>query len=215
MNDLNEMNPEMEQNEAGEPAAQSGAGDGTGSAEDVMPEGFDDPLCAFVNRTSYDTRALSALNLMAEATVRKEKSQKTRMLCLILGAFGLVAGFFCYKNNTLVGSLLVLYGVLLLYVGVTWQRFQLRSSRRQLQRGAQSVVYELDDEEIVCRLSSGIIQRYTYDQIEAVVSNEEWYAVFFDMDHGIVLDKNGFTTGDAVSFRAFIGQHTLLPIQDI
>ena len=152
---------------------------------------------------------------MAEATVRKEKSQKTRMLCLILGAFGLIAGFFCYKNNSLIGSLLVLYGVILLYVGVTWKRFQLRSSKRQLQRGSDSVVYEFDDEEIVCRLSSGIIQRYTYDQIDAVISNDEWYAIFFDMDHGIVMDRNGFTTGDAMSFRAFIGQHTMLPIQDI
>ena len=176
---------------------------------------MDESLYPFVNHTEYDTRALSALNLMAEATVRKEKSQKTRMLCLILGAFGLIAGFFCYKNNSLIGSLLVLYGVILLYVGLTWKRFQLRSSKRQLQRGSDSVVYEFDDEEIVCRLSSGIIQRYTYDQIEAVVSNDEWYAVFFDMDHGIVMDKTGFTTGDAMSFRAFIGQHTMLPIQDI
>ena len=176
---------------------------------------MDESLFPFVNHTSYDTRALSALNLMAEATVRKEKSQKTRMLCLILGAFGLVAGYFCYQNNTLVGSLLVLYGFILLFVGVTWKKFQLKSSQRQLQRGAQSVVYEFDDEEIVCRLSSGIIQRYTYDQIEAVVSNDEWYAVFFDMDHGIVLDKTGFTEGDAASFKAFIGQHTMLPIQDI
>ena len=176
---------------------------------------MDESLYSFVNHTSYDARALSALYLMAEATIRKEKSQKTRMLCLILGAFGLAAGYFCYKNNTLIGSLLVLYGVLLLFVGITWKNFQLRSSRRQLQRGAQDVVYEFDDEEIVCRLSSGVIQRYTYDQIEAVASNDEWYAVFFDMDHGIVLDKTGFTTGDPMSFKAFIGQHTLLPILDI
>ncbi len=176
---------------------------------------MNESLYEFVNETAYDTRALSALNLMAEATVRKEKSQKTRMICFILGVFGLVAGYFCYQNNTMIGSLLVLYGVLLLFVGITWQKFQLRSSRRQLQRGAQNVVYELDDEEIVCRLSSGIIQRYTYDQIEAIASNDEWYAIFFDMDHGIVMDKTGFTEGDAISFKAFIGQHTMLPIQDI
>ena len=50
---------------------------------------MNESLYPFVNQTSYDTRALSALNLMAEATVRKEKSQKTRMLCLILGALGI------------------------------------------------------------------------------------------------------------------------------
>lgn len=176
---------------------------------------MNESLYEFVNETAYDTRALSALNRMAEATVRKEKSQRTRMLCFILGVFGLVAGFFCYKNSSLIGSLLVLYGFLLLFVGISWKSFQLRSSRRQLQRGAQNVVYEFDDEEIVCNLASGLIQRYTYDQIEAVVSDADWYAVFFDMDHGIVLDKSGFTTGDAISFKAFIGRHTMLPIQDI
>ena len=176
---------------------------------------MNESLYSFVNQTSYDTRALSALNLMAEATVRKEKSQRTRMICFILGAFGLVAGYFCYGNSSLIGSLLVLYGALLLFVGISWKNFQLRSSKRQLQQGAQQVVYEFDDEEIVCNLSSGIIHRYTYDQIDAVISNDEWYAIFFDMDHGIILDKNGFTEGDAMSFKAFIGQHTMLPIQDI
>lgn len=176
---------------------------------------MNESLCPFVNETSYDSRALSALNLMAEATVRKEKSNRNRMLCFILGVFGLVAGTILYPQQNLIGSLLLLYGVLLLLVGFSWKRFQLRSSQRQLQRGAQQVRCEFDEEEIVCNLQSGLVQRYTYDQIEAVVSNDAWFAIFFDMDHGFVLDKNGFTQGDPMSFRAYIGQHTLLPIQDI
>ncbi len=176
---------------------------------------MNESLYSFVNQTAYDSRALAALNLMAEATVRKEKSRRNRMLCFILGVFGLAAGTFLYPQQNLIGSLLLLYGVLLLLVGISWKRFQLRSSQRQLQRGAQSVVYEFDDEEIVCHLQTGTIQRYTYDQIDAVASNDSWYAVFFDQDHGIILDKNGFTQGDALSFRAFIGQHTMLPILDI
>ena len=224
MNDTNETGGIFPQGEGGADAVEA-APDSAVTAEAVdeaMTEAAPDeggtlgPAGApFVNRTDYDTRALAALNRMAEATVRKEKSQKTRMLCLVLGVFGLVAGYFCYKNNTLIGSLLALYGALLLFVGVTWKSFRLRSSRRQLQRGAQSVVYEFDEEEIVCRLASGVIHRYAYNQIEAVVSDEEWYAIFFDMDHGIVLDKAGFTAGDAPSFKSFIGQHTMLPIQEI
>ena len=176
---------------------------------------MNESLHSFVNETSYDSRALSALNLMAEATVRKEKSNRTRMLCFILGIFGLVAGGILYPRQNLIGSLLLLYGVLLLLVGISWKRYQLRSSQRQLQRGAQLVRCEFDEEEIICNLQSGLIQRYTYNQIEAVVSNDAWYAIFFDMDHGFVLDKNGFVRGDPASFRSFIGQHTLLPIQDI
>ena len=169
----------------------------------------------FVNVTGYDSRALSALNRMAEATVRKEKSRRNRMLCFVLSVFGLAAGAYLYPQQNLIGSLLVLYGVLLLLVGVSWKRFHLRSSQRQLQRGVQEVRCEFTEDEIACHLQSGLIQRYTYDQIEALVSDDAWFAIFFDMDHGFVLGKNGFTEGDAMSFRAFIGQHTLLPIQDI
>lgn len=176
---------------------------------------MNESLYPFVNQTSYDTRTLSALNRMAEATVRKEKSRRTRLLCFILGVFCIVAGYFWRGQQSLISNLLLLYGVLLLLVGISWTKFQLRSSKRQLQRGAQEVICQFGQEEIVCHLSSGIINRYTYGQIEAIASDAEWYVIFFDADHGFILDKNGFTEGDAASFKAFIGQHTMLPIQDI
>ncbi len=154
---------------------------------------MNESMYPFVNHTTYDMQALSALNRLAEATVRKEKSRRTRALCWLLGVVGLVAGAYCYPHQSLVGSLLLLY---------------------ELQRGMRECTYEFDDDEIICNTEAGVT-RYSYEQTYAVVSDKDWYAIFFDISHGIVIRKTGFTVGDPVSFKAFIGQHTQLPIQEI
>lgn len=170
-------------------------------------------LYPFVNKTNYDRRALMALNDLAEKTVRKEKSRMTRLLCYVGGVIGLAAGAYLYESYSLVSSLLLLYGVILLYVGLSWKSFQLRSSQRQLQRGMQVCTYEFDEEEIICTTGAGV-QRYSYEQAFAVASDKDWYAIFFDASHGIIIDRKGFVEGDDLFFKAFIGQHTQLPIQE-
>ena len=102
---------------------------------------MNESLYPFVNQTTYDRRALTALNDLAEKSVRKEKSRITRLLCFVLGLIGLVAGAYVYPKQSMVGSLLLLYGVLLLLVGISWKSFQLRSSQRQLQRGMKICTY--------------------------------------------------------------------------
>ena len=76
-------------------------------------------LYPFVNHTTYDIKALTALNNLAESSVRKDKSRRTKMMCWLLGVVGLVAGAYCYPHQSLVGSLLLLYGVLLLLVAIS------------------------------------------------------------------------------------------------
>ena len=172
-----------------------------------------DSLYPFVNETTYDRKALAAMNDLAEKSVRKKKSRITRLLCYVLGLFGLVAGAFLHNAAPTISSLLLLYGVILLLVGMSWKSFQLRSSQRQLQRAMQVCTYEFDDDEFICTTQAGE-QRYPYDSIFAVVSNKDWYVLFFDMGHGVIIDRKGFTEGDDPSFKAFIGQHTQLPIQE-
>ena len=175
---------------------------------------MEESLFPFVNRTAYDQRALVALNRLAEASVRKEKSRRTRALCYVCGVAGLVAGAFVYRYQAIVGQLLLLYGVLLLLVAISWRSFQLRSSRRQLQRGVTDCRYEFDEDEMLCHTAAGT-ERYPYDRIYAVVADSEWYAIFLDESHGVILDKQGFSTGDPLSFKSFIGMHTKLPIQEL
>ena len=182
---------------------------------------MNESLYPFVNHTTYDIKALSALNRLGEIIgealdihkLCSSKAERTDRIKELLGVVGLVGGAYCYPHQNLVGSLLLLYGVILLLVAISWKNFQLRSSQRQLPRGMRECTYEFDEEEIICNTEAGIT-RYSYEQAFAVVSDQNWYVIFFDMSHGIILDKAGFTTGDAMSFKAFIGQHTQLPIQE-
>ena len=176
---------------------------------------MNESLYPFVNQTTYDRAALVALNQMAEATVRKEKSRRNRFLFFVLGVFGLVAGAYLYQQQqTMIGSILLLYGVVLLLAAISWKSMQLKSSQRQLQKGMMHCTYEFDELEMICNTEAKV-ERYGYDQVFAVVANDAWFAIFFDPGHGVILDKKGFTQGDELSFRSFIGQHTQLPIQDI
>lgn len=174
---------------------------------------MNESLYPFVNHTTYDLKALGAMNRLAELSVRREKSHRTKGVCGVLGLVGLVGGVYLYPHQNLVGSLLMLYGVILLVLLMSWKNFQLRSSQRQLPRNMRECTYEFDEEEIICTTEAGE-QRYPYEQVFAVVADLEWYVIFFDASHGIILSKSGFTTGDPKDFKAFIGQRTQLPIQE-
>lgn len=171
-------------------------------------------LYPFVNKTNYDVNALRALNELAEKTVRKEKSKRTRSLCYLAGLVCLVGGGTLYQSQSTIGSLLLLYGVLLLWVGISWKNWQLRSTKSQLKRGMHICVYEFDDEEIICN-TEAVVNRYSYTQVEAVAANKDYYAIFFDQNNGLIIDRKGFTEGDDMFFKSFIGQHTQLPILDV
>ena len=93
---------------------------------------MNESLYPFVNHTTYDLKALGAMNRLAELSVRREKSRRTKGICGVLGLIGLVGGVYCYPHQNLVGSLMMLYGVILLILLISWKNFQLRSSQRQL-----------------------------------------------------------------------------------
>lgn len=169
----------------------------------------------FINQTTYDRRSLEAMNRLAQASVRKEKSKRTRSGNALIGIVFLAGGIYCYKGQgwDLAGTLLVLYGLFLLLMVLRWDSYQLRSSMRQLQSAMKECTYAFEEEEFTCTTQAGVTH-HPYEQIFAVVADEKWYVLFFDEDHGIILEKAGFTAGDAMSFKSFIGQHTQLPIQE-
>lgn len=177
---------------------------------------MNEDFAPFVNQTTYDRRALEAMNRMAQATVRREKSKRTRLGNAVIGAAFLAGGIYCYMGEgwDLVGMLLVVYGALLLLMVLRWDAYQLRSSQRQLKSAMRECRYAFDEEIFTCTPQAGVTE-HPYDQIFAVVADKDWYVLFFDEDHGVILDRKGFTAGDDMSFKPFIGQHTHLPIQDL
>lgn len=175
---------------------------------------MEESLHPFVNRTVYDEKALEALNNLAESSVRRGKSQQKRFLALLMGAVGLVLGVLLHNSHPMIAKLLLLYGVILLLLSLYWKKFQLKSSQRQLRASMRNCLYEFSEEGFTCSAEGGT-EVFLYDQITAVVTDKDWIALFFDEGHGVILDKNGFTAGDAMGFRGFIGMHTQLPIQDL
>lgn len=176
----------------------------------------EDQVVQFENQTVYDKRALGMLNYLAGKSVQRSRSRRTRAFCYALGVLGLVGGvvvFALLPGKRALGTLGLLYGILLLLVGIFWERFQVWSSQRQLVSGVKTCTYTFTDDMISCKTESDTTY-YAYRRVYAVTESAEWFGVFFDVNHGIVIDKKGFTQGDPVSFKAFLGQHTRLPIQE-
>ena len=46
---------------------------------------MNESLYPFVNHTTYDLKALGAMNRLAELSVRREKSRRTKGICGVLG----------------------------------------------------------------------------------------------------------------------------------
>lgn len=168
----------------------------------------------YSNRTLYDDRALAAMNFLAERTVQKNRTVRARILCFVLGVIGLIAGVLVHPHQKVIGEGLMLYGVILLIVGVSWHTFRLNSSRRQLPQGTRFCTTEFMEEGMTCTTEKGTTV-YIYDQVFAIVEDSTWYVIFFDAGHGIILDKAGFTAGEPMMFKSFIGMHTQLPIQTV
>ena len=174
---------------------------------------MNESLYPFVNHTTYDIKALSALNRLAEASVRKEKSRRTKSLCWLLGVVGLVGGAYCYPHQNLVGSLLLLYGVILLLVAISWKNFQLRSSQRQLPRGRRECTYEFDEEEIICDTEAGIT-RYSYEQAFRRGIRPELVRHLFRHEPRHHSGQGRLHHRGRNVLQSPIGQHTQLPIQE-
>ena len=58
---------------------------------------MNESLYPFVNHTTYDLKALGAMNRLAELSVRREKSRRTKGICGVLGLIGLVAFSFDFS----------------------------------------------------------------------------------------------------------------------
>lgn len=181
---------------------------------DSLLEPISESLYPFVNTTNYDINALKALNDLAEKSVRKQMTKPKRILSGVIGVACLALGGYMMPSHPFVGAILLVYGVLLFLMCISWKSFHLKSSQRQLQRNAQVCTCEFSDDEIICN-TDAFQQRFTYKEVFAVVTDQQWYAIFMDKNHGIILNRDGFTQGDPAMFKAFIGQHTKLPIQEV
>lgn len=172
---------------------------------------MDETFFPFINRTIYNADAFLAMNSIASKTVRKSKNKYTRLLCWLGGIAGIIIGALIYPHSKAGGEVVLLYAVIMLLVGTSWNTFQARTTQSMMPK-EEICEHRFSDEEIICLVGSKEI-RYQYDKVFAIVEDSRWYMLFFDANTGIILSKEGFIEGDAMSFKPFIGMHTMIPIQ--
>lgn len=170
-----------------------------------------------INKTDYNQRALSAMNRLACATVLKKKSMTTRSFCYVLGIVGLATGIFVYlriPDKQTIGTICLLYGIILMAVGFKWNRFQAWTSGKMLSPNTVQYTYSFDEDALTVISDAGT-SRFAYSRFESAAEDDEWFMLFLDNKHGVIVDKNGFSAGSAEELRTLIQQTMKLPIDRV
>jgi len=170
-----------------------------------------------INTTNYDQKALSAMNRLASATVQKKKTMTTRSFCIGLGILGLAAGIFVYlrlPEKKTIGNLCLLYGILLMAVGLNWNRFQAWTSGKMMSPGIAKCTYSFEEDAVTVTNDAGE-SRYAYSRFDAAAEDDDWFMLFMDSKHGMIIDKSGFTAGSDEDLRTLIQETMKLPLDRV
>ena len=136
----------------------------------------------FVNETDYDWRALRALN---RAAIRLDR----RWRSLLLRAMGVLCGLILLRGAwTSGGGAGLLYGLLgALMLARHTARFTDEGYVIANQRGEQS---------------------FDYSSVQALCEDGRYFFLMLSRQQGNLFDKQGFHTGTADQFRAFLERKT-------
>ena len=135
----------------------------------------------FVNETDYDWRALRALN---RAAIRLDR----RWRSLLLRAMGVLCGLILLRGAwTSGGGAGLLYGLLGALMLVWAARFTDEGYVIANQRGEQS---------------------FDYSSVQALCEDGRYFFLMLSRQQGNLFDKQGFHTGTADQFRAFLERKT-------
>ncbi|MEG2000597.1 MAG: YcxB family protein [Evtepia sp.] len=173
----------------------------------------------YINHTTYDKRALTALNYFAGKTIQKKKTAISRTFCIVMGILGLAAGltllFLAHEKQTL-AALALLYGVLFLGVGLFWTQFQTWSSKRMMMQNVKHCTFVFDEEGVSME-NEVETTHYLYRRLRTVAENKDWYVFFMDAQHGFALDKAGFDSVNLKAFSRFLEEklkHEIITLDD-
>lgn len=171
----------------------------------------------FINDTNYNKKSLNALNRLAGQTIDPGKKRIYRIVCVVIGALALADGFYLQAVKQMEGivpSLVVVYGLLLLFLGLFWYQFQYYTSKRMMTRGMQTCHYHFEEDGFSSKTQLTDTSYY-YHNLFAISENDNFYALFLDSKHGIIIDKSGFTKGDSHSFASFLEEKSGLTIKKV
>ena len=158
----------------------------------------------FVNETDYDWRALRALN---RAAIRLDR----RWRSLLLRAMGVLCGLILLRGAwTSGGGAGLLYGLLGALM-LVWALFlnEIRAwlVGRFVMKGVARHTARFTDEGYVIANQRGE-QSFDYSSVQALCEDGRYFFLMLSRQQGNLFDKQGFHTGTAYQFRAFLERKT-------
>lgn len=171
----------------------------------------------FENTTQYDKRAVSALvNVVIHVTQRQIYSQRrTALLCLgILTAS--VGGVLLCTSGLLFrifGGLAAVLGAAILLEFLFLRQNTVRSVRRRLPGGER--VFRFTPEGIQAEHPGAGQTRYRYSQVTEAFDSGGCFVLLLKDGGSLMVARDGFTTGTAEDFRAFLEEKVKRPVRQV
>lgn len=162
----------------------------------------------FQNKTTYDRKTLETLNRAVRLSMNPKagKSNKILLSILPLALFG--SGFYIFREQGPTGIAvgeMAIGGFLLFWIPL-YPRFQAWMASKLMLKN--NPVYTIDFEKknfvVSSTTANGQPQKLKYEQLWRLCETAEYFVLMLDKRSGFILDKNGFTEGDAAGFRTFV-----------
>lgn len=163
----------------------------------------------FEVHTVYDPDTVRALKDTISGRGRSSRQASARRGVLIAGGVCLAAAavLFWGLHNDVAGILLLVCGIILLCIGASLDRFLDRRRKKEEKKETKQAVSEsvsvFDETSFTVRNEKGE-KTYPYAACQKLLENDSHFILMVGDWHAVALDKAGFVTGEAESFRTFL-----------
>lgn len=165
----------------------------------------------FENRSTYDMAAMQA---MVRVSARKVSRwwQLRRVVLTVSGIVAMVCGALLLSvfrlldtTERLLCGISLLIGVIAFVKGLLFYKLMARKLWRDLLRAGDTMERRFIFQETGFRgIRLNSETRYNYNAIRAAYETRGYYFLLLDTGNSALLDKGGFTEGNAASFRVFL-----------
>lgn len=173
----------------------------------------------FQNKTTYNRKTLEKLNQTVSRAKagRAGKSNQVLMSILPLALFG--SGFYIFREqgaSALAIGEMVIGGFLLVWFPL-YPRFQSWMASKLMLKNDPVYTMDFDNKDytVSSTTANGQPQKMKYDGLWRLYETAEYFVLLLDKRSGFILDKNGFTEGDAAGFRTFMEYKADMDFQKI
>lgn len=164
----------------------------------------------FRNQTTYDKKALTAMNRIHGKTLGRTRTMVVRSLCLLIGLVGLISGIYIgsTKGTSLFVSLSMAYGLLFLAIAVFWYSVMAKSSQLSVTAGQNTNVSHFREDGFT-EVPQNWPTSYHYEDLCEIAEDSQYFVLFLDKTHSVIISKSQ----DSASFAPFLEEKTGLQLK--